>query len=316
MKAPKKVLSVLLALTLVLGVAPLALAEEPAGTAGTGTMNEQATSLDRTLDAKIVPEVAVNDPGRVVLKVEWVQPQLTFGTVAVPYTDLKQNAEKTAYADPVKAAAVLKLLQLDESKDAATITALVAKVNTDVEPLGDLADWYTLGSQKDVAFTLTNESKDSTDNTFKGTLLISAKNDPSLDIKGIEGVLTTPVEEVEDPDNAGTIITQQKTLELLSKTKCETLAADIPEAETDKKTAQLNAYINKDAYKYTYQTKAGFCPNFTTVTKSSTEGTEVTELAEYYKTTPVATDVVKDLTTTVTFTVKIKTEPKEETPAA
>ena len=34
MKAPKKVLSVLLALTLVLGVAPLALAEEPAGTAG------------------------------------------------------------------------------------------------------------------------------------------------------------------------------------------------------------------------------------------------------------------------------------------
>ena len=51
-----------------------------------------------------------------------------------------------------------------------------------------------------------------------------------------------------------------------------------------------------------YQNKADFLPGFTK--EKDEEGNDTETAAGYYTATPKAEDVIKDLTTTVTFTVK------------
>lgn len=297
MKNLKKVFALLLALSL-LSTAALAEGEEPVGTKKTGELDEMATTLDRTLSVEIVPEVAINDPGRIKLTVEWIQPSLTFTNKSIAYTALTKDGEG-AYLKASDAEKLLAELKLDKEKeeDQATITALEQAVAQPTNPLEDV-NYYLLGADKEVAFTLTNASVSSKDATFKGLLEIRAKTG-GLDIKGIEGVLTTPTKTEQNED--GTDVTVEEPLQLKSKTTCAEAAEKI-ENDEEAKTKALNAYIDKSSYKYVYQNKADFLPGFTK--EKDEEGNDTETVAGYYTATPKAEDVIKDLTTTVTFTVK------------
>lgn len=298
MKNLKKVFALLLALSL-LSTAALAEGEEPVGTKKTGELDEMATTLDRSLSVEIVPEVAINDPGRIKLTVEWIQPSLTFTNKSIAYTALAKD-EEGAYLNASAAAELLAELKLDKEKeeDQATIAALEKAVAQESNPLGDV-NYYLLGADKEVAFTLTNASVSSKDATFKGLLEIRAKTG-GLDIKGIEGVLTTPTKTVKD-EESGSESTVEEPLQLKSKTTCAEAAEKI-ENDEEAKAKALNAYIDKSSYKYVYQNKADFLPGFTK--EKDEEGNDTETAAGYYTATPKAEDVIKDLTTTVTFTVK------------
>lgn len=324
----KKILSLALALALLLSCTAAFAAEVPTDTPTTGNkgsqeINSQAADTPKTSLATLLPEIEISDPGNIALKIEWIQPKLTFNAQALNYQTALEGVDAAAAVADLSTAGKALLTTLGvadtanvsypltlKGTDYADFTALKTNLLVPLSATKDTT-YYYLSADSETKFTLTNTSKTGTDTGdaagyFKGKLKIEAKQTDkdgetakTLKLKGVETELITPMTTDADP--------QPTFLELLDKTTCTTLAEKIADKTSAEYTTQLNAYINDKAFSFKYKEDKTFIPEFT-------KGQDGQAAAAYYTTTPDAKAIQEDLTAYVNFTINIVKE--KDAPAA